>query len=254
MVAPNGARRTQDDHPRIPVTIDEIVETCRACADAGATGAHLHVRDDNGRHTLDTDLYKTLMDKIDCALPRFFYQITSESAGLYSAAEQRHLIQTLKPASVSVALREFLPVGDTLSAARDCYHWAHENGVTIQHICYAPDELNRLMSLIENGTIPGQHHHVQLVLGAYDGSKTSRPDDIEAFAAPLTKPDNGYTFDWMLCAFGKEETDCLLRTFDLGGKARIGFENSLWHRDGSLAKDNAERVAELVSQRAAARG
>lgn len=27
---------------------------------------------------------------------------------------------------------------------------------------------------------------------------------------------------------------------------RVGFENSLWHADGSLARDNAERVAAIV--------
>ena len=32
-----------------------------------------------------------------------------------------------------------------------------------------------------------------------------------------------------------------------GGKTRIGFENSLYNRDGSLADSNAQRVRELVS-------
>ena len=30
-----------------------------------------------------------------------------------------------------------------------------------------------------------------------------------------------------------------------GGHARIGFENSLWNRDGTVATDNAARVREL---------
>ncbi|WP_375214420.1 3-keto-5-aminohexanoate cleavage protein, partial [Aquabacterium sp.] len=32
MVAPTGARRGKGDHPALPVTDDEIVETWRACA------------------------------------------------------------------------------------------------------------------------------------------------------------------------------------------------------------------------------
>lgn len=51
--------------------------------------------------------------------------------------------------------------------------------------------------------------------------------------------------DWGLCAFGSNETDCLIEAIHRGGKARIGFENSLWNRDGSVAADNAERVREL---------
>ena len=246
MVAPNGARRGHTDHPKLPVTIDETVETCRACADAGATGAHLHVRDDAGLHTLDSDLYKRLLEKMDAALPDFFTQITSEAAGRFSAKDQRDLIRDLAPTSVSVALREFAPDAETLSAAKDCYHWAFENNVTIQHICYSAPELARLIRFIDDGTIPGQNHQVQLVLGSYDGTKISKPEDVATFAAPLITPANDKTFDWMLCAFGAAETDCLLRALELGGKARIGFENSLWNRDGSLARDNAERVTELV--------
>ena len=248
MVAPNGARRTQADHPKLPVTINETVEVCRACADAGATGAHLHIRDAQGLHTLDADLYKRLLDRMDAALPDFFSQITSETAGRFTAEDQRDLIQSLKPKSISVALREFAPDDATLPAARDGYHWAFENNVTIQHICYSETELNRLLSFIEEGHIPGQHHHVQLVLGSYDGTKRSNADDIETFAAPLIKPCGGQSYDWMLCAFGPQETECLVRSLELGGKARIGFENSLWHRDGSLASGNAERVEELVAQ------
>ncbi|MEO0829677.1 MAG: 3-keto-5-aminohexanoate cleavage protein, partial [Pseudomonadota bacterium] len=51
--------------------------------------------------------------------------------------------------------------------------------------------------------------------------------------------------DWMVCAFGPAETACLAYAADRGGKMRVGFENSLWNADGSLAKDNAERVAEV---------
>ncbi len=247
MVAPNGARRSKTDHPKLPITIDETVEVCRACADAGATGAHLHVRDKYGKHTIDVHAYQRLLDKLDSALPGFFAQITSETAGLFTAEDQRHLIQTLKPKSVSVALREFLPDEATRPAAREAYHWAYENGVTIQHICYSAPELDRLLAFMVDGTIPGQHHHIQLVLGSYDGTKISKPDAVAAFADPLINPKQGLSFDWMVCAFGAPETDCLLQTFALGGKARIGFENSLWNRDGSLADSNAERVQELVA-------
>jgi uncharacterized protein (DUF849 family) len=33
---------------------------------------------------------------------------------------------------------------------------------------------------------------------------------------------------------------------DLGGKARVGFENNLRMADGSLAPDNAARVREIA--------
>lgn len=247
MIAPNGARRSQIDHPELPVTIAQTVNTCRACADEGATGAHLHVRDDSGRHSLDGDRYQRLLDQLDSALPGFFAQITSETAGLYSDQDQRDLIHALCPSSISVALREFVPNDESLPAAHDCYHWAHENGVGIQHICYSSAELDRLHGLIADNVIPGYHHQIQLVLGSYDGTKISRVADVATFAAPLITPTDGNYYEWALCAFGAAETDCLVEALSLGGTARIGFENSLMHRDGTFAVDNAARVRELVA-------
>ena len=45
MVVPNGACLTDDDHPALPVTIPQIVETARKCAAAGAGAILFHVRD-----------------------------------------------------------------------------------------------------------------------------------------------------------------------------------------------------------------
>ncbi|WP_305988383.1 3-keto-5-aminohexanoate cleavage protein [Roseibium sp. MMSF_3544] len=246
LVAPNGARRDKSAHPALPMSIDELVETCLACAAVGAGGVHAHVRDDEGLHSLDAGRYAEVIERLTEALPGWFVQITSETAGRFSAADQRDLIRAMRPKSVSVAVREFLPDTETLPAARETYHWAHDNGVSIQHICYAQDELKRLVGLVEEGIVPGTSHQVQLVLGSYDGSKVSRPEDIEPFIEPMMDLAGRHSFDWMLCAFGREETDCLLRALELGGKARIGFENSLWNKDGTLAKNNAERVAELA--------
>lgn len=247
LLAPNGARRGKSTHPMLPVTEDELIAACVTSAREGAGGVHAHIRDADGLHSLDHDRYRFLMARLADVLPGWFVQITSESAGRYTAEDQRALIRSLRPKSVSVALREFLPEPTALPAARDCYHWAHDHGVQIQHICYGPEDLHRLIDLIGSKAVPGQEHQVQLVLGAYDGSKVSRSKDIAPLIAPMTALAGELRFDWMLCAFGKEETGCLLTALELGGKVRIGFENSLWSPDGSLAPDNAARVRELVS-------
>ena len=48
--------------------------------------------------------------------------------------------------------------------------------------------------------------------------------------------------DWAVCAFGQGETASLRAAHAAGGKLRVGFENSLVNEDGSIARDNAERV------------
>ena len=106
MVAPNGARLTKADHPALPVTIDETVACAIACRNAGADGLHAHVRDAEQRHVLDAGLYSELLAEMTRQLPGFYAQITTEAVGQYSPAQQRSLVETVRPKAVSIGLRE----------------------------------------------------------------------------------------------------------------------------------------------------
>ena len=245
MVAPNGARRGKADHPALPITLEEIVETAVACQKAGADGLHLHVRDKDGKHSLDTGLYRETMAALEQAAPDMFLQVTSEAGGLYDAEAQRGMIRELRPASVSVALREMLRSPSEERCAREFYAWARDEGIDVQHIVYSPDELRWLLECIDDKTIPGARHQLQVVLGSYEGSELPRSSDLDAYLAPLNARRDDLAFDWMACAFGSAETACLAAAAARGGKVRVGFENSLWNSDGSLAQDNAERVIEV---------
>src|SRR4051812_449454 len=52
-VAPTGAETAKSDAPALPVTVDELVATAKACEAAGAAVIHIHLRDDDARPTLD---------------------------------------------------------------------------------------------------------------------------------------------------------------------------------------------------------
>lgn len=248
MVAPTGARRTKTDHPEIPIRIDEIVDCARACHEAGAGGLHAHVRDEAGAHVLDAGLYRELIAEMAKAVPMMQVQITTEAVGRYSPGEQRRLVRDVMPKSVSVALREMIPGPEEVSAASLFYRWAADEGVRVQHILYDAEDLGHLIGLAESAVIPAGDMQLLLVLGRYTKGQQSAPDDLDPFLSLFqgsVLQRNGA--DWALCAFGSGETDCLLAALSRGGKARIGFENSLWNRDGGVAKDNVERVRELVS-------
>lgn len=242
MVAPNGARRGKSDHPALPVTDDEMVETAIACHAAGADGIHLHLRDAQGAHLLDAGRYGALVARLQEAVPGMYLQVTSEAAGRYSAAEQQMMMKALKPAHVSVGLREMVRQPGDWPRAREFYRWAADQGVQIQHILYSPAEARAFADACRNRLIPGESHLLLFVQGSYaNGAADAVP--LEGYLAPLAEA--GIVHDWMACAFGPEETQSLLRAAELGGKLRVGFENSLWHADGTLARDNAERVAAL---------
>ena len=109
-VAPNGARRTKADHPRLPITASEIARDAAEALEAGAAMIHLHVRDTNGAHTLDADLYREAVAAVkETVGDRLVIQITTEAVGRYTPQEQIAVIDALTPESVSIALREILP-------------------------------------------------------------------------------------------------------------------------------------------------
>lgn len=243
MVAPNGARRGKADHPALPLTIAEIVATAARCRAAGAGAIHAHVRDAEGQHVLDAGLYAELIAEMARAVPGMPVQITTEAAGRYSPQDQRALLSAVAPEAVSIALAEMLADGD-IAAARRSYHALHEAGVAVQHILYDAADLERLSAAIAAGTIPPAMPQVLFVLGRYTPGQISDPAMLDPFRAAMARLD--LAADWAVCAFGARETDCLVAALDQGGKARVGFENNLFMADGTLAPDNAARVAEVA--------
>lgn len=243
MVAPNGARLTKADHPALPVTIAETVQAAVDCAAVGADGIHAHVRDAGQRHVLDAGLYTELLAELNRALPGFYAQITTEAVGRYSPREQRDLVAEVRPEAVSIAIRE-MAEGEADADLRRFYHDCAGAGIAVQHILYDEADIDALVRMRQDGIVPGGDVQALIVLGRYTAGQRSTPADLNAPARHLLAALPGV--DWAVCAFGPQETDCLLAAQELGGKARIGFENNRFNRDLSCAGSNAERVAELV--------
>lgn len=237
-VAPNGARRTKVDHARLPMTASEIARDAAEALDAGAAMIHLHVRDRDGRHTLDAELYREASARVRAEVgDRLVVQITTEAVGRYTPREQMAVVDAVRPESVSVALREILPeLADETSAA-DFFERTAAAGIMLQLIVYDASELTRIRRLAARGVLPDPAPPVLAVLGRYaDAGATDAEFDayVEAGIA---------RFPWMLCAFGPGEARFAIRAALQGGDARVGFENNLWLPDRTLAPDNAALVA-----------
>jgi 3-keto-5-aminohexanoate cleavage enzyme len=243
MVAPNGGRHSSQYHPRLPLTAQMLAEDAAACADAGAAALHFHVRDADGRHSLDPALYRAWLDRVEArAGGRVALQVTSEALGIYTAAEQLACIRALRPAAVSLALRELLPEGADPALVREFLGWLVAERISPQFILYAPEEVARLHELRRDGTIPQRSPFVLFVLGRYlAAGELSQPADLLPF---LARHDPGCP--WAVCAFGRSETAVLVAAAALGGHVRIGLENNRERADGTIAASNAERVATIV--------
>jgi 3-keto-5-aminohexanoate cleavage enzyme len=247
MVAPNGARRTRADHKAIPMTIAETARVAAQCREAGADSIHAHLRDRDGTHILDAGLYSELIAAIAReAGPEMVVQITTEAVGRYTPAEQRAVVDAVRPEAASIALREMLPDEREEKETAAFYARCRERHVAVQHILYEPAELERLRRLVERGIVPGQEQSVLFVLGRYAADQQSSPGDLVPFLAAMRETgDIAGTF--MTCAFGRGEIASLTCSLAFGGHVRVGFENSIERPDGTPPQDNAESVAAIAT-------
>ena len=252
--APNGAYKTRADHKTLPITAAQLAATAARVCTAGARMLHLHVRDSNGKHTLCVTRYAAAIAAIRARVAdELFIQVTSEAAGKYSAARQREAIYALGELQdaqaadgVSIAIRELIRAPADAAPAQKLLH--HIRGRLIpQYILYDKTDVMQYQTLRQTGVIPAAGHSVLFVLGrdaaAADGGQTLRKmarmfTAVDACESPACA--------WMACGFGAAEFAVLTEATRHGGHMRVGFENNLRRRDGKLAEDNAELVADAV--------
>jgi 3-keto-5-aminohexanoate cleavage enzyme len=241
-VAPNGARRTTKDHPRLPVEIAAIAEDALQCERHGASLIHLHVRDPAGAHVLDAGLYREAIQEIRRTTEgRLLVQITTEAVGRYSPDEQMLVARGVEADSLSLALREIAPDAQVGSQQREFFRYLADSAPAPQYILYDAADTTRLLTLIQQGVISPERMSVLFVLGRYVGGQVADPRSLIEFL-----PYAHHFESWFVCAFGVHEARCVVAAAALGGHARVGFENNLQRPDGAPADSNAENVGRVA--------
>lgn len=240
-VAPNGARRGKDAHGAIPLSLEEIVAEAQACHAAGAAILHLHVRDSEGRHSLDPGRYRETAAAVGEACG-IIVQPTTERVGIFSSDDMMAVQRALAPEMITFNLQELLDPEDErqVGRVRDFLGEVAAAGTVPQYIVYNPDQLTTLVRWWEGGWLPQAAPFVLLVLGRYAAS-ASRPADVAVFLRHLPA-----AWSWGVCAFGPHELACVVQAALSGGHCRVGFENNLSRADGSPLRDNAEQVGRLA--------
>ena len=246
-VAPTGARKSKADHPALPITPREIAHAAAACREAGAALFHLHVRDPDGRHSLDSGAYREAIEVVRQAVgDDFVIQVTSESGGRYAADEQMAMVRAVHPEAVSLGLGEIIPHHGAEREAARFLSWLHAERILLQYILYAPDEITRYRDVCRRGILPGERHFLLYVLGRHAVDGESSPHELLPFVAAAedaTSPrQRDEASEWMVCAFGRRESECVVVAAALGGHVRVGFENNVYLPDGRWAADNAALV------------
>ena len=242
MSAPNGARRNKLDHPALPMTPEELAAEAGALLDVGVAVMHLHVRGNDGRHTLDAEAYRAAIDAIHRQVgDELVIQVTTEAVGMYQPEQQMAVVRELRPEAVSLALNELCPDPSHERDAAAFFEWLQGEGIWPQYILYSPQELDRFDRLRKKGFFSHDAPFCMLVLGSYLSRTDGNVEHLEAF---LNSVDCAH-FPWAVCCFGPNENAVMRTAWRVGGHARLGFENNLWLSDGQLAVNNAELVEAL---------
>lgn len=239
-VAPNGARKTQQDHPMLPISPPELADEAEACLNEGAAMIHFHVRDDQQGHTLDVTKYReaiaAIRDKIGDAL---VIQATTEAVGIDAPQQQMDMVIELKPDAASLAIKELVPDGQE-QQAKEFFNEMRTLKIMPQFIPYSPEDIQRFEALESEGIISFENPYLILVLGRYTSNQTSHPHDLIPFLNHL-KPDR----IWATCTFGPLEHAAASAALAMGGHVRVGFENNMFLKTGERAGRNADLIRQV---------
>lgn len=240
MVAPNGAYASKQDNAATPITPAEIAAAVIDCAKAGASIAHIHARDPDGKPSQSIELFREIVQRIreksDIVL-----QISLGTPG-FTIDEALEPI-TLKPEMVSLPLVAFLK-GDVPAQCkvREMAERIRDEGVRPELSVYSETMLQGALGLIECGAV---------IAPANFGLILKDPESMHAGAKQLialseSLPDKS---QWWFAKGGKFGLGMRSLAIELGGNVRVGYEDSVLDFDYSRqAPSNAylvERVAKL---------
>jgi len=249
-VATTGAWPTKKDSPYIPLQPEEIADEVFACYQAGASVAHIHVRDDEDKASMNFEKFeksvKLIRERCDIVLNL----TTSGGLGLTDEERMKPFIE-LKPEMASY----------------DCgsMNWAHssvfinspsfleklgvtmrENGVKPEIEVFDAGMVYNAEYYLNKGILDSPAHY-QFVLGA-PGGMTATVENL-VFLKNLIPKDA----TWSALGIGKGHLPILYTALALGGNIRVGMEDNIFYSKGVLAKSNVEFV-ERVKRIAAEMG
>jgi 3-keto-5-aminohexanoate cleavage enzyme len=244
MCAPNGARKSKADHPSLPIRPNELADEAERLVAVGVSVLHLHVRDENGEHSLEIARYREAIAAIRARVGHsLVIQVTTESVGRYSRHQQMDLVLALKPEAVSLALGELCPgVAEEEEAGR-FFCALPDQGTWPQFIVYTPDQLVRLDRLRQRRLLGSERPSCLLVLGSYVDAREGSLEELERFLDVLDPRH----FSWSACCFGRTEQAVLKHVAQRGGHVRLGFENNHELPDSAVATDNSDLVQAFLS-------
>ncbi|MFV0293390.1 MAG: 3-keto-5-aminohexanoate cleavage protein [Paracoccus sp. (in: a-proteobacteria)] len=244
-VAITGSVPTRADNPALPVSVAEQIESTHESYEAGASIAHCHVRDGDGKPTSDPERFAALKEGIERHCPGMIIQLST--GGRSGAGQARGGMLPLGPdmASLSVGSNNFPTrvyenppdLVDWLAAEMIRYNVKPEiEAFDLSHLFQAA-------AMYEAGKIR-DIPYVQFVMGV----KNAMPVDREVFDFYVHTVRRLFGRDVAWCAAGIGPNQIVLNKWAIltGGHVRTGLEDNVRIDRDTLAPSNAALVRRAV--------
>jgi len=239
-VAPTGAETSKADLAALPTTLDELVETAKACEAAGAGLVHVHVRDDNHQPTLDLG---RLTDTVGALRAETSLVVQLSTGGsVHDPYEQRLRVLEAAPDSCSLTMGS-VNFGDEVFLnpwpfVTELYLASQAAAVVPEFELFDLGHVAALHRLLEAHGLPyGGRVHCDLVMGVpggMPGTAAALVSAVQALPAAVTS--------WSATGIGRSTLPVALAALSTGGHLRVGMEDTVSYARGRPVAHNAELV------------
>jgi uncharacterized protein (DUF849 family) len=221
---------TRDDHPDVPVTLEEIVADAVACQAAGAASVHFHPRrPGDGRESLAADAHDAVIAAVRAAAPGLEVSCsTQEDIDLGGARDRVEAIRGWAdpPDLVSLNLAEdgAIELGAALL----------DRGIGIEAGVFTLEGADALLAAPWAERV--HRVLVEVIYEHDDRAAVELARAIDARVAPLGRArlwHGDASASWAVVDAG----------LAAGADVRVGLEDTLYDRDGGPAPSNPGQVA-----------
>lgn len=243
-IAITGSVGMKHHNPAIPIAVSEQIESTHAAFEAGATIAHVHVRNDDGSPSADPEKFAMLKEGIETHCPGMIVQMST--GGRSGAGKTRGGMLPLRPdmASLTVGSNNFPTrvyenppdLVDWLAAEMVAYDVKPEiEAFDLSHIHHAA------LMQADGRLVP--QTYVQFVFGV----KNAMPADKDVFDYYVKTMERLLpNSEWCAAGIGRHQLDVNEWSIAAGGHARTGLEDNLRIDRQTLAPSNAALVERTV--------
>ncbi len=232
IAALNGSR-LKSDHPKIPVSSEELVKSATESVLAGAKEIHFHVRDQDGNETLDADFVCKQVHAIKKALPQVPVGI---STGQWIEPNLNRRIALIKS---WYYLPDFVSVNGNEEGSELIIFELLKKGIKIEA---GINDLQAAKFFSQSNLL---HHCFRILLEPGEQELPAAMYNLKIMEGCISSSRSGKYI--LLHGLNLTCWDILDLAIEKGYDLRIGFEDTLWLRGGRTVYSNGDLVREVVS-------